>query len=115
MPKVSKSSTSDTTGVPKASKAKGEGKTEKQKRDPSAWTLFLKDQLKPWKDANKNKSHKEAMTVMAEMWKDHPSNPNRGKPTKPKKSKASGDASTSSEQSRSSPVTDATSELGSEF
>ncbi|KAI0034750.1 hypothetical protein K488DRAFT_83701 [Vararia minispora EC-137] len=53
-------------------------------RTPSAWSTFLKDNLKAYKDKNPGCSHGEAMKEMATLWDKSPLNPNAGKPKKSK-------------------------------
>ncbi|KAH7091859.1 hypothetical protein BKA62DRAFT_776202 [Auriculariales sp. MPI-PUGE-AT-0066] len=43
------------------------------------------EQMPIWKEKNPNKKHTEAMKEIATLWKDHPSNPNRGKTAAEKK------------------------------
>ncbi|KAG6844647.1 hypothetical protein H0H87_005098 [Tephrocybe sp. NHM501043] len=76
------------TRTPKADKA---DKADKPKREPTAYQLFCKAHMKKWNDENPGRS-KEAMGMMAKLWKDAPENPNRGggepKARKPKVPKA---------------------------
>ncbi|KAG5651403.1 hypothetical protein H0H81_008761 [Sphagnurus paluster] len=72
------------TRKPKADKA------DKPKREPTAYQLFCKANMKKWNDANPGRA-KEAMGEMARQWKDAPENPNRGaepRARKPKEPKA---------------------------
>ncbi|KAF7300174.1 hypothetical protein MKEN_01341000 [Mycena kentingensis (nom. inval.)] len=86
--KVTKTATKDAS-----TKTKKDAKTDKdgnpkEKRPPSAYNLFVKENMPIWKAANEGKSHKDAMAGIAAMWRDSPENPNRGKEPKPKAPKA---------------------------
>ncbi|KAL0953104.1 hypothetical protein HGRIS_004375 [Hohenbuehelia grisea] len=72
----------------KASSAKGKKDTKKDKRAPTAYNLFVKANLQPWRAANAGKTPGEAMAHMAALWREHPDNPNRGKEPKARKPKA---------------------------
>ncbi|KAF8869059.1 hypothetical protein BD779DRAFT_1424917, partial [Infundibulicybe gibba] len=62
-------------------------KADKPKREPSAYNIFCKANMKVWNEANPGRA-KEAMGEMAKLWKDAPENPNRGKDVKSRKPKA---------------------------
>ncbi|KAF9255144.1 hypothetical protein L218DRAFT_992008 [Marasmius fiardii PR-910] len=90
--------------VPKAKAKASDIKSEKRsKREPSAWNLYIKASLTPWKEAHPGCSFKDAMAALKVQWKDAPENPNKNKPTKPREKRNAKNASTSSEPSRSSP------------
>ncbi|TFY53484.1 hypothetical protein EVG20_g10093 [Dentipellis fragilis] len=74
----------------KAASRRANNKTSKDgapkaKRAPTPYNLFVQANMKPWLEANKGKSVKEAMKHIGSMWKDAPENPNRGKEPKAKK------------------------------
>ncbi|KDQ23562.1 hypothetical protein PLEOSDRAFT_1090547 [Pleurotus ostreatus PC15] len=85
MPKIqvgaskAKSATKATTTKP----AK-QVKEVKEKREPSAYNIFIKTEMATWRQANPGKKVTEAMKELGAMWRDHPSNPNRGKAPKSK-------------------------------
>ncbi|KAF7793751.1 hypothetical protein EIP86_004870 [Pleurotus ostreatoroseus] len=57
-------------------------------RAPSAYNLFMKEHLKPYREANPGTSNKDAMKAIAAQWRDAPENPNRGQEPKAKAKKA---------------------------
>ncbi|KAJ8496998.1 hypothetical protein ONZ45_g12229 [Pleurotus djamor] len=60
----------------------------KEKREPSAYNVFIKENMTKWLKENPGKKAGEAMKELGAQWKDHPKNPNRGKATKPRAKKA---------------------------
>jgi len=74
--------------VEKPTKAAKADKADKPKRPPSAYNLFVQAQMKPWLEANKDKSVKEAMVEIGALWREAPENPNRGKAVTTRKPKA---------------------------
>lgn len=80
----SKSATKDATE--KRTRRPKADKEDKPKREPSAYQVFVKANMKAWNEANPGRS-KEAMSQMALLWKNAPENPNRGKDTKARKPK----------------------------
>ena len=50
-------------------------KAKRATRPPSAYNLFMKDQLAPWKLAHPEADHAAAFKAVAGMWATHPSNP----------------------------------------
>ncbi|KAJ7279958.1 hypothetical protein C8J57DRAFT_1464417 [Mycena rebaudengoi] len=54
--------------------------TEKTKRAPTAYNLFVSKEIKLWREDNPDKPYKEGMSAVALLWADSPENPNRGKP-----------------------------------
>ncbi|KAJ8495217.1 hypothetical protein ONZ45_g12947 [Pleurotus djamor] len=85
-------------GAPKtksASSAKTKSSTSakvakpvKEKREPSAYNVFIKENMTKWLKENPGRKAGEAMKELGAQWKDHPKNPNRGKATKPRAKKA---------------------------
>ncbi|KAH7908196.1 hypothetical protein BJ138DRAFT_1158257 [Hygrophoropsis aurantiaca] len=57
-------------------------KSDKPKRQPTAYNLFVKAQMKPWLDAHQGSTVKEGMKEIGLLWRDAPENPNRGKEVK---------------------------------
>jgi len=51
-------------------------------KQPSPWSVFLKENLKQHKDAHPGMSHKDAMKELGVLWDKAPENPNQGKPKK---------------------------------
>lgn len=47
------------------------------KRPPSAYNIFMKEELPKVKAQNPELSHKDAFKKVAESWKTHPSNPKK--------------------------------------
>ncbi|KAF5328139.1 hypothetical protein D9758_016722 [Tetrapyrgos nigripes] len=86
MPKVPSTSTSSKSSS-KATKDKPAGE-KKQKRPPSAYNLYIKNNSAKWKEENPGKKQSEMMKEMAVLWKDADENPNKGREPKPKKKKS---------------------------
>ncbi|KAJ7661338.1 hypothetical protein DFH06DRAFT_373060 [Mycena polygramma] len=80
-----KTATKDANTKTKAKKADDGG--EKTKRAPSAYNIYVSENLKKWNEANPDKK-KQGMAAVAAMWKDAPENPNRGKTVEKRAPKA---------------------------
>ncbi|KAG8882556.1 hypothetical protein FRB98_003597 [Tulasnella sp. 332] len=63
-------------------------KEPKEKRAPSAYNIFVKEQMPLWKAAHPAAPHSEAMKGIGEIWAKHADNPNKGQPRKERKPKA---------------------------
>ncbi|KAG8848862.1 hypothetical protein FRB96_000994 [Tulasnella sp. 330] len=63
-------------------------KEPKEKRAPSAYNIFVKEQMPLWKAAHPTAPHSEAMKGIGEIWAKHADNPNKGQPRKERKPKA---------------------------
>ncbi|GJE89737.1 high mobility group box domain-containing protein [Phanerochaete sordida] len=94
-----------------ATKTAVEGKTKsKSTRAPSAYNLWMKDNLKKYKEDHPNVAQKDIMKAVGALWKDAPENPRRGQEPKPKaakkapqaKSRKPGDETATSEPEPSS-------------
>ncbi|KAF7309245.1 hypothetical protein MIND_00294800 [Mycena indigotica] len=88
--KSTKTATKDATNKTKKttkSDKKAPDAAEKPKREPSAYNKFVKENMKPWREANPDKTAKDAMAAVAGMWRDAPENPNRGKSPKKRQAK----------------------------
>ncbi|EGN98628.1 hypothetical protein SERLA73DRAFT_181183 [Serpula lacrymans var. lacrymans S7.3] len=70
----------------KTSRAKAD-KSDKPKRAPTAYNLFVQSHMKPWLEAHQGKTVKDAMVEIGALWREAPENPNRGKDPKAKKAK----------------------------
>jgi len=64
--------------MPKAERTKKEGGS-KDKRKPSAYNQFMKDNLSKVKAKDTSLDHKAAFKKVAEMWKSAPENPKNKK------------------------------------
>ncbi|KAG9019893.1 hypothetical protein FRB90_000023 [Tulasnella sp. 427] len=92
-----------TTSAKKASKRdKKDGGEPKEKRPPSPYNLFVKEQMPIWKQANPGRPVKEAMQEIAALWAESDLNANKGKPSKSKAKKKSSKASDPAEEASSS-------------
>ncbi|KAF9924161.1 hypothetical protein FBU30_005829 [Linnemannia zychae] len=49
----------------------------RSKRLPTAYNLYIKNELPKYKAAHPNVEHKKAFKQVAYLWKDAPENPNR--------------------------------------
>jgi len=74
MPKVA-----DKKSSSKAPAKKEKGGKSTEKREPSAYNLFMKAKLPEYKAKHPNANHKEAFAAVATLWKNASENPNRGK------------------------------------
>ncbi|KAJ3532142.1 hypothetical protein NM688_g7467 [Phlebia brevispora] len=75
----------------------------KAPRAPSAYNLFMKERLKPYREANPGTSNKDAMKAIAAQWRDAPENPNRGLDPKARTRKAPKAKKVSEETATSEP------------
>lgn len=72
-----------------ATKASNEGKTKaKSTRAPSAYNLWMKDNLKKYKEEHPEVAQKDIMKAVGALWKDAPENPRRGQEPKARTKKA---------------------------
>ncbi|KAJ7455123.1 hypothetical protein FB451DRAFT_646712 [Mycena latifolia] len=62
--------------------------TEKQKRAPTAYNIFVGEHIKKWKADHPEEPHRNGMAAVAVMWATAEENPNRGKPVVKKTPKA---------------------------
>ncbi|KAG8955858.1 hypothetical protein FRC04_006305 [Tulasnella sp. 424] len=83
MPAERTPKTATTTAKKAPKKGKQDGQP-KEKRPPTPYNLFVKEQMPIWKDANPGRPVKEAMQGIAALWADSDLNPNKGKPPKSK-------------------------------
>ncbi|KAL4257097.1 HMG box domain-containing protein [Pleurotus pulmonarius] len=83
MPKI-QAGASKAKSATKATTTKPAKQEVKEKREPSAYNVFIKTEMATWRQANPGKKVTEAMKELGAMWRDHPSNPNRGKAPKSK-------------------------------
>ncbi|KAF7341693.1 hypothetical protein MSAN_02067700 [Mycena sanguinolenta] len=81
---VTKSKTATKDANTKTKKA--EDKADKPKRPPSAYNIFIKENLPKWNEAHPDRK-KEGMAEMAKLWANAEENPNRGKAKKDSKAK----------------------------
>ncbi|KIP05429.1 hypothetical protein PHLGIDRAFT_36458 [Phlebiopsis gigantea 11061_1 CR5-6] len=79
--------TATETKTRKATKA-ATAKPTKAKRAPSAYNLWMKDNLKLYKEKNPGTAQKDAMKAVGAMWRDAPENPRRGEEPKTRTKKA---------------------------
>ncbi|KAG8957008.1 hypothetical protein FRC00_004591 [Tulasnella sp. 408] len=86
MPAARTPKTATTTAKKASRKDKKDGQP-KEKRPPSPYNLFVKEQMPIWKDANPGRPVKEAMQAIAALWAESDLNPNKGKPPKTKSKK----------------------------
>jgi len=57
----------------------GPTKAKPKARAPSAYNVFMKEELPKYKKAHPKATHREAFTGVAEQWATSPKNPNRKK------------------------------------
>ncbi|EJC98552.1 uncharacterized protein FOMMEDRAFT_23423 [Fomitiporia mediterranea MF3/22] len=89
------------TANTKTKKGDGEGKA---KRAPSAYNVFMGEQLKIWKENNPGTPIKEGMAAVAALWRESPQNPKRGQaPAEPKAKKAKADKENAKKPSSKKP------------
>ncbi|KAF5351414.1 hypothetical protein D9758_013509 [Tetrapyrgos nigripes] len=86
-PEVGDEPSTSSKSSSKATKDKPAGE-KKQKRPPSAYNLYIKNNSAKWKEENPGKKQSEMMKEMAVLWKDADENPNKGREPKPKKKKS---------------------------
>ncbi|EJD51700.1 hypothetical protein AURDEDRAFT_111742 [Auricularia subglabra TFB-10046 SS5] len=79
MPKAAADSESSTRPTRKAKATSDKPAGEKKTRAPSAYALFVKEQMPIWKANNPEKKHTAAMKEIAALWADSDKNPNKGK------------------------------------
>ncbi|KZV66177.1 hypothetical protein PENSPDRAFT_755888 [Peniophora sp. CONT] len=111
MPKTTTAKTTKTAtkaAVDKKTKPKADDTKPKEKREPTAWDKFRKEENQRLKDNEPGLDAETRRKQVSETWLNHVDNPNRGKPRKPRAPKKKKDAE-KGERPEREPATDSSS------